>query len=487
MKKIKTWQWLLGIIILSLVIFFPSFKTFYTNDDFYHFVVSHADNIKDFVNFFNLFTPATGFSNYRPLTIQVPYFIDWKFFNLNPLFFHTLSFIIFSAAVVLVYRLVKMLTRNDKIALLSTFLYATSASHFGHLYIAAPAEIGFTFFALLSIILFFEYLLKNNSKNYLLSIVFFILGLMAKENAIIIPTLLFLIYLFHYLQNKKKVIFKKTALLFTPFALLLTGYLYLRFFHYGLAAGDSYVWNYSPIKALNTLFWYKVWSLNLPEMLVDFVGPGLTLNPNLMKYYSKEIFPILVLFGAQVLIILSVLILILKRKVATLKSFFLNVAFGVTWFVLALVPVLFLPIHKFTFYLALPFVGFAMVLATILSLPKISNKLTAVFLCLWLASSFLALKLTYKTNWITRGAETSKRVYSYFKENYQRFQGKTILFYDTEADRQLPWSPTLVLKNTLSENNFFLTFFGGKISARYEKGDGNEQVEKVQARQFLGY
>lgn len=141
----SVWQWILGIIFLSFILFFRSFSTFYTNDDFYHFVVSRADNIKDFFNFFNLLTSITGFPNYRPLTIQVPYFLDWKFFNSNPLFFRIVSFIIFSAVVVLVYRLVKMLTKNNKIALLSTFLYATSASHFGHFYIAAPAEIGFTF------------------------------------------------------------------------------------------------------------------------------------------------------------------------------------------------------------------------------------------------------------------------------------------------------------------------------------------------------
>lgn len=487
-KKISTRQWILGIIFLSFILFFRSFSTFYTNDDFYHFVVSRAYNTKDFLNFFNLLTPATGFPNYRPLTIQVPYFLDWKLFNLNPLPLRILSFVIFSGVIALVYKLTKMLTKNVRLSLLATFLYATSASHFGHLYIAAPAETGFTLFALLSTIFFIKYLFKGSIKNYLFSVVCFVLGLLSKENAVIIPALLLLVYFYLQVQNKKKFQLKRILLLFTPYALLLVGYLYLRLFHYGLAAGDSYVWNFSPLKAINTLFWYGVWSLNLPEMLVDFVGPGLSLNPNLMRYYSKETIPIFILFGAQVLLLVYCLMNTLLKKGSRLITKHCSlITFCLVWFVLSLVPVLFLPLHKFTFYLTLPLVGFVMLISYFLTLPAVSKKVAIVFVCAWLTGSVLTLRLTRQTNWITRGAQTAENVLRYFQSNEQKYDGKTVLFYDTEDDKGLPFSPTMTVKNTLSEDNFFKVFFNGRISARYEGKASFRSWEKVKSRQFLGY
>jgi 4-amino-4-deoxy-L-arabinose transferase-like glycosyltransferase len=480
-KRISAWQWLLGIITLSLTMFFPAFRTFFTNDDFYQFVVSRAGSLKDFLNFFNLVTPATGFPNYRPLSILVPYFLDWKLFSLNPLFLHLLSFVLFSAVVVLVYRLVKMLTRSDKIAILATFLYATSASHFGHLYIASPTETGYTLFALLSMILFIGYYSKREIKSYLLSIVCFVLALMSKETAVITPPLLLVIYIYLRLQNNKKLQLKKAVLLLIPYASLLAGYLYLRFFHYGLAQGDSYVWDFSPTRALNSLFWYVAWSFNLPEMLVDFVGPGLALNSNLMKYYSKEIIPIFILFGAQVILLVYGLTKIVLKKGRGL------ICFSVIWFILTLIPVLFLPVHKFTFYLTLPLIGFVIPMSYLLTLPGVPQKIVIIFASVWLATSVMTLGLTRKTNWVTRGAQVAENVLRYFESNEQKYDGKTILFYDTEDDKGLPFSPTATLKNALSDDNFFKVFFDGSISPRYEGETGFRDWEKVKSRQFLGY
>ena len=63
-------------------------------------------------------------------------------------------------------------------------------------------------------------------------------------------------------------------------------------------------------------------------------------------------------------------------------------------------------------------------------------------------------------------------------------QDKTIVFYDTEGDKKLPFSPTETLKNTLSDKNFFYVFFpnlADKINY-----DGKGEIE-VKSRWFLGY
>lgn len=390
MKKNKNWYWLAiaGVHLLSLVIFWPAFKTFYTNDDFFFLRISEFGTIKEFFNFFNLANSLSGFAMYRPITTQVFYSLAWKFFNLNPVWLHLIAFFTFAGIICLVYKLANLLLKNNNLALFSAFLYATSASHFGQLYyLANYQELGMTLLALLSCWCFLKYLNKQEPGSWILSLLFFVLCLMSKETAVITPFLIILIYLYSRFQKQHKLSVRKFSLLMIPYFFILAVYFFFRFSSYSFATGDSYVWNFSPLKAINTLFWYKVWALNLPETLVDFVGPGLRLNRNLLKYWSKEIIPIFILFAAQVFLLIYALIRAVTNNINHLKSFFINLFFGFGWFVLSLIPVLFLPIHKFTFYLTLPLVGYVFALSYLLTVSKISKWLVVIFGCIWLIGS----------------------------------------------------------------------------------------------------
>jgi hypothetical protein len=87
------------------------------------------------------------------------------------------------------------------------------------------------------------------------------------------------------------------------------------------------------------------------------------------------------------------------------------------------------------------------------------------------------------------GAKEASRVYKFVSDNKLKLEGKTIIFYDTEADTRLPWLPSSQLKLDLSNQDFFRVYHP-KIYARYGKNTvGMEQgnIVKVEARQFLGY
>jgi len=261
----------------------------------------------------------------------------------------------------------------------------------------------------------------------------------------------------------------------------------MRLAHYGFAQGESYIWDFSVRRAVNTLGWYGLWSLNLPEMLVDYVGPGLKFNPNLFKFWSKEIIPIFVLFGLQLVLLfyafLKSNIFSFKQKKLTINYYSLSItAFCAVWFVLTLLPVLFLPLHKFTFYLTLPLIGVSIIFAYLLST---NYKLLTPFLMIWLFVSVSTLNLTSKTHWITQGAKTAKNVYEFFQVNTEKYKGKTIAFYDTQDDSSLPWSPTQTVKVVISGNNFFKVFFPQTLLAENESG--YPEAEKIKSRQFLGY
>jgi hypothetical protein len=211
-------------------------------------------------------------------------------------------------------------------------------------------------------------------------------------------------------------------------------------------------------------------------MIVDFVGSGLRVNPNLWLYWSKQIMPILVLFLIQSFLLCYVF---LKSKIIHLKSVFLFCGF---WFIVSLLPVVFLPIHKFTFYLTLPLVGIVFFLSHLFV--NLKSKIVILFGVIWTILSMLTLNLAIETNWITQGELVSKRVFNYFYENRNTFGGRKIVFVDKEGDKVLPWSPTLVIGQSLSEKSFFHVFYPELTSNVSYSGKGDVEIE---SRQFLGY
>lgn len=478
-KFLSKYKYLLLTFIISFVIFYPSLHAFFTNDDFFFLNIAKANNSSEFFNFFSLSKGPEGFGMYRPLTTQVFYFLSRSLFNFSPFPLHIISFIFFFGVIYLVYRLVVELINNEKVAILSTFLYAVSATHFGQLYyLAAFQELGMTLLVLLSCLMFIK-------KKNLLSFIFFILALMSKETAVVTPALIGLIYFYQKSNGVKVVNFKKIVLLLLPYLLTLGFYLLLRVYFYGFATGDSYIWDFSLKKLVNTTFWYLLWSFNIPESLVDFVGSGLTINPNLFVFWGNQIKPILILFIVQALILIYVLFRsIIKRdeKNKNINSFVS--VFCIVWFFVSLLPVIFLPLHKFTFYLTLPLIAVTFRIAYLLITRKVNKVVIGIFLLVWTATSVLTLKFTYETNWISQSQIISRNVFDFFKSEGVKLEGKTIAFTDTKDDSNVFWSPTSTVRTVLSDKNFFYVFFPNLA----DKIDYNGQGEiKIKSRQFLGY
>ncbi len=474
----KKYWLLLAIFLVSFAMYFPSLFVFYTNDDFFFLKVSQADNLSEFIRFFDIIKGPEGFGMYRPLTTQVFYLLAWKLFNLNPLGLHTISFIALFGIVYLIPKLVIGLGGNKNIAFISAFLYATSATHFGNMYyLATFQELAMTFFVLLSCISF-------SRQKILPSLVFFVLGLMSKETAVVTPLLLVLIFFFQRFRGLTAGKFSGLIIRIFPYVLILAVYFGFRVFSYGFATGDTYIWNFSIRKLVNTLGWYFAWSLNIPETFVDFVGPGITINPNLFKYWPNEAASIFILFIIEVL---GLVLILLKSLTLGIKKIKLEISYVLLfcslWFVISLLPVAFLPAHKFTYFLTLPLVGIAMAVAFLINKTELNKIITVCLLVVWTSLSVVAIRHSTATSWITNGAKISQSVYNYFKN--ANYDGKNeIVFIDTQKDATLPWSPTQTVKVALSDKNFFAVFYPnlvGKISYSGKNGI------IVESRQFLGY
>jgi hypothetical protein len=267
--------------------------------------------------------------------------------------------------------------------------------------------------------------------------------------------------------------------------------LLIRVHWYGFATGDTYVWDFSIRKLINTVFWYLLWSLNLPETLLDFVGPGLKLNPELFVYWSKEFIPIFILFFLECIVLIYILTLsLLRRTVKFIRERDEFSIFAIGWFLITLAPVVFLPLHKFTFYLTLPLIAVTSRIAYLLVKTRTRGLVVVFFLIVWTALCVLTIKHTVNTHWVTQGEGASRRTYDFLNKNMASVNGRDIVFADTIYDKSLPWSPTATVKSALSDQNFFKVFYPDFMQKVYY-GAAKDTNEKnsfiIISRTLLGY
>ena len=502
MKKNKpiSLKFFISTYLLALILFFPALFNFYTHDDFFHYKIAQASSLKEFFAFFNFFHGPENWGYYRPLATQVLYFIGRTVFNFDPLAMHILAFLMFFIVIFLVFKLIVKLTQNQAVAYLGTLFYATSATHFSHLYSLANQELTHAIFFLSSVLSFISFLEKKLYKYLLFSLLFFILALTCKEFAAMLPLALILIYGLLKIKKEIKISLKELVLFLSPFGILLLAYLYLHIFHYGLVQGDSYIWVLTPKAFVNTVMWYGLWSLNLPKMLAnfEFFGPGFQLNPEFIRAWSSEMTLVFSLFGGLLLFLISSLVLTFKK---TDKKEVITYLFSLIWFVSILMPVLFLPWHKFTTYLTIPLIGVVIILGYLickarewLTIKKgrfIANVGVFLIFAVYISLSSVTLNLTQKSDWITQGAKVSRKVFDYFQKNYADIDKEiTVIFYDTSADQNLKLRPSRELQLALSDNNFFAVFYPNKIKAKYVSSKPeieDAEVVMISARQFFDW
>ena len=402
MKKIYPFL----IFLPPLALFYKAFFNFFSADDFFVLKISTANSPKDFLQFFSL-KETYGDPFFRPLTNKIYPYLVKSIFNLNPVPFHLFSFALFFISIFLVFKIINFLTKSKKIAILSSFLFSINASNFLSLYwITLIEQVSMTTFFFLTIYL---YLKKNNY-----ALITFCLALLSREGAISIPFVLLIINLLFSYQKRKPLL---------PFFAILFFYLLLRIGLGYMPTEKNYLLSFSPKNVINNFFWYLLWSFGLPEMLLDFIGPGLKINPNFINWYLAP--GIIFLFSMMILIPWFVINLIQIFKLPPKKKRL--VLFFILWFILTIGPMLFFSWHKFTYYLTVPLLGFVGLIAFFLSDAPRAIRLIVISTILIL--SFSSIKLNEKTHWVIKRANTARYLIQATKEKYPYLpKGASIYF-----------------------------------------------------------
>ncbi len=212
--------WLVLCVLITVVVLSPNLCSDFLNWDDTTYVI-HNDLIKDFSfkGVKNIFTTPEVVSTYAPITL-LSWAIDYLIGGLNPAVFHFFNLLLHILVVGLVYYLAKLLSNNKIIAFITALLFGIHPMHVEVVgWISARKDLLYSLFFLGSLIAYYFYIDKKSKYPkfyyYVACLGFFILSLLSKGTAVILPLVLFL---FDYLRARKfnmKLILEKV-----PFLLL---------------------------------------------------------------------------------------------------------------------------------------------------------------------------------------------------------------------------------------------------------------------------
>lgn len=454
------------ILVICISLFLISSLNYFSSDDWFHLRISDVHSLSQFFNFFSFTATPESASFYRPLSTQVFFFTFYKLFGLNPVPYYLFGLFLFGIILLLIYRLAKLITNNQQLATLTVLFYGFSVTNFTRIYfLSAYQELFMVLFVLLSIIYYL------NNKKVIYSLIFFVLALLSKETAAMLPLILVLFDWYRRRLNLRKII---------PYLIILIPFLFFRLVIFKNTGGDSYLWSLSPTKAMNTLMWYGLWSLGAPELFVDYVGSGFRIVPKFFTDFPVWSYVILSLLASTG----GIFILSLFKSIGKLKR---ELLLSAKLFILGLLPVLFLPWHKFTLELGLPMVGISLLFAYLV----ISNKrLGYAFIISFLALNLSMNYLTYIRHYSVSRSIIARRVYNFFSENYPKYPtGSYFEFVNDTADYGADWGSSKQISNTVSGSDMFrVLYHDPTIQVYYQDYPGekptNLKIIEISTKQF---
>lgn len=417
---------LLLIFIIVLVLYFPVLNTFFSQDDFFHFKASITDgSIKSFINLFGFPTfDSRGYGFYRPLFREGLYNLYFKIFGLDHLPFRIFQFVIHFINISLVYILIQKLFNKRFLSFFTAFFFGISSANVATFYYLAGGiqAMGATMFTLLTLIFFWDYLKTNSLHKKALSFITFLLALASHELSSTIPLILALVIWSKFPPRSALTQIIKQL---WPFFFILIIYLYLDIGVIGFSSGEEqYQLSFSIKRIINTISWYIVWAIGIPEMLLDFLEPGLRLNPNLFKYWGGSYRIILPSF----LIAFAIMIYSFISQQKELKLFKDKMPWTVAFiFLTSLLPVLFLPLHKSSYYLYIglwAFWGFIGFVVT-----KAPHKISGILIATLIILNITSIKLGEHTFWAAARGRLAEKILTQIKKTYPNLpKGSTVYF-----------------------------------------------------------
>lgn len=414
-------------IFISLLLFHSSLDYYFFQDDFFEINISQANNINEYLEFY---TFRDDIIAYRPISLQNYFFISNQIFDLNPTGFRFITLLFFILSSFLITKIVSSVTGNRLTGMLTSSLWLISSIHFMAItWIAAAYNIIGTFFWLTTSVIFLKYLQKCKISFYLLSIIMFLITVGSFEFSVTWPAV-FGFYYYFVLKNS----LIKSIKLFSPFIVIAIIYLLLRVVFIRIPQIHEYdlVFNIDSLKAL---FWYFLWSFNIPEEFKKQIMDNiLVFNPVFLKDFSPLVFKTFV--GSIWIFTLGLVVpiyYVVKDKVNINSRI---VLFSLVWFITAIFPVLLLPYHTFSMYLTLASIGIYMLVAYLVTTSQ-KTFLTIPIILIWLGTSLVTLNFYKINSWMIEASRFSREFTLGIQKQYPIFPKNSIILYHHPDNRHI--------------------------------------------------
>lgn len=400
------------ILFIAVILAYGS-SIFYgfSQDDWFHLLISRATNLEEFLAFFH--PGALNWIFFRPLSTQLPYFLSTWLFPLSgaPYFMHLVMLALHTLNAYLTTKIARLYLKPT-LALILGIFYAISSLHFLSLfYIGAIQQLISATFSLLAI---YHLLSAKRTSFWVLSLLT-AMALLSKELSLRLPLILFLL---SYLNRPNFWLSIKQVV--GPIIISLA-YLGMRLMQ-GTELATEYTVVTSISSTLATVMWYLLFLLGFPEHLLDFGLSGGRIDW-LSFLHSAPTTTWSIILGA--LILVATLIYALGHSLYTRQVFP-----SVMLWLLALVslaPILLLPTHRYPHYLDL-----SILFLGIFALKPYAKVSSLGILAFFLVSlgMFSSISLEHQTHWTIKRALDSRALSAHFatldachKEEGVVFQG----------------------------------------------------------------
>lgn len=323
-------------IILTATSFFiiASLDGFFIQDDWYHLYQVFDKNPGEIAQTFSLWQPTVDpLHFYRPLSTKLFFFLMYRLFDLQHLAYLGVNALLFIVNSWLIYRVARFFVLV-KTALWVLFFYSFSLAHFTlFAYHTKAEDLLFAAFTFLTLWLTLK-------KRPFLSGITFLLALMSRESALVIPIWIGGLLVFWPKRRSPQV---ERSFSLTIGATLL--YLGLRTVIYGWPQDKTvYVVQLGP-HIIGNLFKYAQWNLNLVGLLGESTLLGWAARLGTLVFLSVSVWSLAQAFRTAG-----------NRRV---------LAWGGFWWLLFLGPVLFFREHRDPWNLAVAAGGLSVLLATL--------------------------------------------------------------------------------------------------------------------------
>ena len=204
-KNMTTWYWLGGILVATLLVYWPSFSNGFVWDDL---VYIQENPLIYTINLSNIFSTYLA-GNYHPLTVLV-HAIEYQFFHFNTTGYHVVNVLIHLLNTSLVFYFIRRLTSNERIALVTALLFGLHPIHVESVaWVAELKDVLYTFFFLGALISYLHFSEKRNAGWYGLALGLFVLSALSKGMAVSFALVLVVIDIFQGKKFNGKVILEK--------------------------------------------------------------------------------------------------------------------------------------------------------------------------------------------------------------------------------------------------------------------------------------